>query len=399
MHSKETVKLAEGDCTGCSACMVACPYEAIVMKENKRGFIAYEIGDSCVGCRKCEFVCPVLNKKSTQNPPLSDSRVVYAFASNEEDRMASSSGGIFYLLAKEVLKAHGMVCGCVWDDCLVARHILANNLSDVDRMRSSKYVQSDMGNCFAEIREALRSRQVLFSGTPCQVAGLRSLVGDCDNLLTCSFVCGGAPSPRIWQDYVQAVSQKMGSNIMSVNMRSKDTNWLIPELKIVFEDGRVHREVLLNQNHYGVAFGSGLITMDSCTHCRFRGDALFADVVVSDHWGISREMLSSSQNKGASALLVRTQKGEKLYDLIEKNIVAIMGSLEDMKASHKVMCLNSDGGEGRAAFIASDEGDIVKKIEGALGKKWAKKNRIVQVLNAMRLYIPILTLRWWIRAK
>lgn len=398
MHVKETVNLAREDCTGCSACSAACPCGAIAMKENEKGFIAYEIGDSCIGCKKCESACPVVNAEETGNPRLLDSRVVYAFATNDEDRLQSSSGGIFYLLAKEVLNAHGMVCGCLWDD-LVARHVLSDDLADVERMRSSKYVQSDMANCFSEIKEALRDRLVLFSGTPCQVAGLRRLVGECDNLMTCSFVCGGAPSPKMWREYAKAVSRSLGSVVTSVNMRSKDTNWLIPELKIVCEDGRIHREVLLNQNHFGVAFGSGLVTMDSCTNCKFRGDALFADIVVSDHWGISREMLRRSQNKGASALLVRTQKGEKLFSLIEKDIFAVEGKLDDMKASHMVMCRNSDGGARRAAFIASSERDIVKRIEEGLGREWVRKNRIVRCLNAMRLYIPFLTLRWWIRAE
>lgn len=399
MHVKETVNLAEEECTGCSACSVVCPCGAIAMKENEKGFISYVITDSCIGCKKCESACPIVNAENAKNPGLRDSRVIYSFAVRDEDRLRSSSGGIFYLLAKEVLKADGMVCGCIWDDDIVARHVLSSDLAGIEKMRSSKYVQSDMGSCFSEITEVLPDRLVLFSGTPCQVAGLRRLVGKCDNLLTCSFVCGGAPSPKVWREYRQAVSRALGSRITSVNMRSKDTNWLIPELKIVCEDGRVHREVLLNQNHYGVAFGSGLITMNSCTNCKFRGDALFADIVVSDHWGISREMLNRSQNKGASALLIRTQKGERLFDLIEGDIFATEGNLEDMKASHMVMCCNSDGGERRSAFIASDECDIVKRIEDGLGRGWVIKNRIVRVLNAMRLYIPFLTLRWRHRAK
>ena len=190
-------------CCGCSGCMNICPKNAIIMKEDKNGF-KYPIVDKekCINCGLCEKVCPILNNKKEQQKEI---KAYACYNKNIEERLKSSSGGIFILLAKEILKRNGIVFGAAFDENFNVKHISIDNEKDIEKLMGSKYVQSNMGKVYKEVKEFLENgKYILFSGTPCQIEGLKKfLKKDYDKLYTQDIICHGVPSPKIWQMYLE----------------------------------------------------------------------------------------------------------------------------------------------------------------------------------------------------
>ena len=185
-------------CCGCTACEAVCPQSCISMNRDAEGF-AYPVVDLdlCIGCDACEAVCPCLNR--TQNPQ--DPQAMAVRAKDQALRLFSSSGGIFSLLASDMLEQGGAVCGAVFDENFMVRHSIVWDETGVEPMRGAKYVQSDLNDTFRQIRDLVDGGMpVLFSGTPCQTQGLRNYLGkDADRVLTVAIVVDGVPSPKIWE--------------------------------------------------------------------------------------------------------------------------------------------------------------------------------------------------------
>jgi len=209
------------DCTGCHACQVVCPHDAIEMEADPAGFLYPTVDlERCTECRRCKVACPVLNPPPRHSPPTA-----YAcMARDDALRKASSSGGVFSLLAQDTLGLGGVVFGAVLDERMDVVHERAETNEDLPALQGSKYVQSRMGSTYREVRDSLRSgRAVLFSGTPCQVAGLRSYLGrDFDGLLCVDIVCHGVPSPRVWHRYLQHLEGEYQARPITAVFRRKD---------------------------------------------------------------------------------------------------------------------------------------------------------------------------------
>ena len=223
-------------CCGCMACVSVCPKQCIKMIEDEEGFLYPEIDASrCIDCKLCEKVCPELCQKEERSP-LS----VYAAKNkNEQIRLASSSGGIFTLLAEKVIDEDGVVFGARFNEKWDIVHDYKETKEGLVAFRGSKYVQSYMGDCYQKVKSFLQQgREVMFTGTPCQIAGLKNyLRKDYDNLLTVDVVCHGVPSPKVWRIYLDEIARKGGKNtvlshpicgkaeIKSIDFRSKSTGW------------------------------------------------------------------------------------------------------------------------------------------------------------------------------
>lgn len=298
-------------CTGCGACFSVCPRDAITMKRDQEGFAYPAVNaDTCIHCGRCTAVCPPLHPR-----PQGPLPAVYA-AWNRDDavRKDSTSGGVFTALAEYVLEDGGVVYGAAMDGHQHLSHIAVFRKEDLWRLRGSKYVQSDLGNTFREIREVLKNRPVLFTGTPCQVDGLYRFLGQRpENLLTCDLVCHGVPSPGVWEDMVHSIETRKGKGVQAVRFRNKVTGWKDGHFTTVYDDGSVDTAPLF-RTEYGRAFGRALFLRPSCHRCPYTSMTRPGDFTLGDFWGLHPDELPEQQQLGVSLLIVNTPHASHIFD-------------------------------------------------------------------------------------
>ncbi len=298
-------------CTGCTACAAVCPRDAVAMKRDREGFARPAVDlDKCIRCGRCTAVCPILHPQERTPLPA-------AFAAwNQDDaiRRDSTSGGVFTALAEYVLEGGGVVFGAAFDSRQHLRHTVCFRKEELWRMRGAKYVQSDLEGTFPMVKECLESRQVLFSGTPCQVDGLyRYLGGRPENLTTCDLVCHGVPSPGVWEDTARYIERRKGKGLQAVRFRNKVTGWKDSHFTAVYDDGSVDSAPLF-RTEYGRAFGRALFLRPSCYRCPYASMTRPGDFTLGDFWGLGPDELPEQQGKGISLLLVNTAHGSHLFD-------------------------------------------------------------------------------------
>lgn len=305
------------DCCGCSACIQRCPKQCISMKMDDEGFLYPQVDISkCVDCHLCEKVCPVINK-AVEHKPL---KVLSAINSNEEVRMQSSSGGIFTILAEAIIKKGGLVFGARFNDCWDVVHDYTESIKDLATFRGSKYVQSRIGETYKQVKVFLDGgRNVLYTGTPCQIAGLKLFLRkNYDNLLTVECVCHGVPSPGLWQQYLKEQTAKDGrtiKNIARINFRNKETGWKRYSVSIEYEDGKrcfsYHGE-----NPWTCSFINNLNLRPSCTNCSVKCNNSRADITLGDFWGADNFM-PDNDDKGITLAICHTDKAVECMMNIE----------------------------------------------------------------------------------
>lgn len=248
---KTVIENQYNDCVGCNTCAQICPKSCIIMETNDEGFWYPYIDESlCIDCGLCRERCPIHYKEVTLNSPNPD-----AFGAQNLDKgikKESSSGGIFSILAESILDKEGVVLGAAFNENMRLEHIMVDSIHNLAYLRGSKYLQSDTGNTFSKVKEKLNSgRLVMFTGTPCQVAGLNSFLGTRhENLLMCDVICHGVPSPKVFEDYLQEIERKNQSNVTGYSFRDKTKGWGKPSVIIEFENGMKESTTLLNLNLY-----------------------------------------------------------------------------------------------------------------------------------------------------
>ena len=307
-------------CTGCSACFSVCPTGAIKMQQDEEGFFHPVINmERCISCGRCERACPLINPVET-----SAVRDIYACYNIENPvRLESSSGGVFSILAEEVIRRGGRVFGASFEDSYHdLHHIGVDGMEKLSCLRGSKYVQSDLRSVFCEIQKYLRDkRYVLFVGTPCQVAGLRKVaVKNIEYLLTVEFVCHGVPSPAVWSSFLQEVTPNK-VRIQNVKFRDKALGWKKYSMKIFFENEETYVSNV-EENPYLQGFLSGLYMRPSCYQCPFRKKDRVADLMIGDCWGV--EHLTEDQSfwtdQGVSLLSVQSAIGESFLQAVQSSL-------------------------------------------------------------------------------
>lgn len=298
------------NCTGCGACYNICPQNAISMQGDKYGFYKPVIDNTkCVHCSLCEKVCP-LDKNFTQDV---EPKVFALINKDEKTRLKCASGGAFALFATQIINEGGVVYGVVWDENIIACHTRTDNLIDLEKMYSSKYVQSNIKNTFKQAKSDLeKGTQVLFSGTPCQIAGLKSyLKKEYENLITIDLVCHGAQSPLIFEKYKKEfMKDKKDEKLININFRSKIVKWSQCYLTTITTNKNIYN---MKNDYYTKAMDLTLNT--SCLSCKFIGKYRTADISIGDFWGVNEFDKSLNDNKGTSILLINNQKG---YHILNK---------------------------------------------------------------------------------
>ena len=349
------------DCCGCSACVQRCPKHCITMHEDAEGFLYPEVDVSaCIGCGLCEKVCPVINQYSERKP-----WAVYA-AKNPDDevRMQSSSGGVFTMLAEKCIDEGGVVFGACWDEEWNVKHTCIEKKEDIVLFRSSKYLQSIIGDSYCEAERLLKSgRKVLFTGTPCQIAGLKHFLRkDYDNLLTVDIVCHSVPSPGVWQQYLQEKLRNIGlckSNIQQISFRNKSTGWKSYSFVIKDNSGNTHIE-LSSQNAFMRGFLADLYTRPSCHVCPTKCLKSSSDITLGDFWGITSLMPQIDDNRGVSVTVVSTEKGmEFLHDINIQLYPLLYG---DVSRYNPALIRSVSESKNRVRFFKNDERTFEEKI-------------------------------------
>lgn len=310
--------LDKHDCCGCSACVSVCAHDAIVMVEDKEGFFYPSINqENCVGCGLCDKVCPIMAYDAIEDK--SASPIVYAAKNkNQKTLVESSSGGVFIALAEYTFALKGVVYGAVYDTKMNVIHCKATNLQNAKRMCGSKYVQSDIRGIYSEIKKDLINKTyVLFTGTPCQVEGLRLyLRKEYDNLLVCDIVCHGVASPLVFKDYLMYMEDRYNKVISTINMKDKTYGWGRQVPRICFSDGTSIINTELS-NLWNTIFYKHDVLRPSCYHCRFTNYYRAGDMTIGDYWGIERAHPDFYNNKGISLILINNDKGNVFFDSIK----------------------------------------------------------------------------------
>lgn len=309
-------KIAEHQCTGCGACYNICPVGAITMEYNKEGFLQPVVNEKCINCGKCLRVCPAINDFRKENI---ETPTCIAMQASDEIRMKSSSGGIFTVLAEKVLEEGGIVIGSAFkENWYGAEHRIASNKEELILLRGSKYVQSELNDVYKRAEKALKSgKKVLFTGCPCQVAGLYGYLGkDYSNLYTVDLVCHGVPSGKFLEKFVKEEEEKADSKTVYLSFRDKKiSQWGDLRLAIDFQNGKKYRGG--RKSPYYKAFLDIMSVRKSCGSCKFATFPRQGDITIADFWDIHRYKPDLDDHKGTSLILINNEKGKLLCESIK----------------------------------------------------------------------------------
>ena len=304
-------------CNGCMACYNSCGKNAIRIEQSKQGFYYPLINQEvCVTCGNCVRTCPVLTPPTIYQ--TEHVKCIGALVKDDAIRLNSSSGGIFSLLAKKYIEGGGLVCGVAMSsDKTFAEHIIVDNVDELPKLMGSKYLQSYVGGIYKEIKRYLdNGKKILFSGTPCQVDGLRNyLKKDYTNLLCVDIVCHGVPSPKLWAKYINNIKSKYGRDIETVNFRAKKISWE----NFGMEHKNSKDKVYFNpkqKDPYLRMFFTNLCLNESCYDCKAKGGKWTSDITLGDLWGAASLAPKLSDGKGTSLVIIHTEKGESTFNSI-----------------------------------------------------------------------------------
>lgn len=325
-------------CSGCTACMHSCPVGAITMETDEEGF-KYPVIDlkKCVNCGTCRRICPFNNKyerKDTLKTPE-----IYAVKNKDETtRISSSSGGAFSALAEHVLNAGGVVYGAAFDNEFAVKHVKITKQSELDKLKGSKYVQSDLSSIFLEVKKDIKlNKLVLFSGTPCQIAGLKAFFKNVipEKLITIDLVCHGVPSPLIWREYIAMLQLKMKSKLQSYSFRNKKTGWHNSKLYAEFENHKsLFNDPLLDS--FNDIFYKHVALRPACHSCVFSNFERPADITLADFWGIEKHLPEFDDDKGVSMVILNTKKGKKIFDNVKADLICEIRNKKETEADQNL---------------------------------------------------------------
>lgn len=361
-------------CTGCMACYNACPVHAISQELDEEGFLVPVIDRAkCIQCGRCKEVCPVCNE--TKGLALPEE--CYAVMGSTEIRKDSSSGGVFRILADKILEEDGYVCGAVWGDNWQVEHLVSKEKEDIERMMSSKYVQSNIGECYAQIKMLLEEgRKVLFTGCSCQAAGLkRFLQKEYDNLLVVDVVCHGVPSQQVFD---ASLTDK--EHITEISFRKKKVFGWSTGIYTAYDDGR--ETIERKQNPYMFGFLGNWTMRNSCYDCQFKNKK-YSDLSLGDFWGINR-VYQFDDGMGTSFVTLNTTKGAVFFKELLPQFTKIVGLPTEAAEKHNP-CISSSSLKPVSRDLFFEEW------------KKSKKNNLSEVMQAVRtkLHFDIALVYMW----
>ena len=374
-------KLPIDNCTACRTCESICPKNCISIKADKQGRYFPKTDEKlCVSCDLCKNTCPVINRvKSEVTNPL-----CYAVKTNDtEQRLNSSSGGIFYEIAKNVLQQGGAVFGAAFNTQFKVEHICIDRLEDLHLLQGSKYVQSDIGDSYKRAEEILKTgRKVLFSGTSCQIFGLKNfLKSEYKNLLTIDLICHGTPLDWVWEAYLNHLKKRFNSVIKNISFRDKSQGWRNYCFKVEFVNGEIFIEEN-SKNTYMLAFLKNYLLKQSCYNCYFKGFNRVSDFTLGDAWGIERFCTELDDNLGVSVIYVNSQKAKILFEELENVQKKEVDKIEAIK-SNPMMISSVTEPKNREKLLKKINEDNFEIVV----KKYLKKSLPDRIIDKLKRFV------------
>ena len=311
------------DCSGCSACVNICPTDALSLLSDDHGFYRSAVADiKCIECDACIKVCPALKlpvNTNTREPKC------YAFIANDTKLLYdSSSGGAFTLLAKQIFQSNGFVCGVAWKDDFSVEHIMIDNENDLYKLQKSKYLQSYVGDMHKKIKNKLTDGfPVLFTGAPCQVAGLRAYLGkNYEKLIAIDILCGNSPSTMFFKKYINEVSNDLA--VKRYEFRHKVKGWNATSVALTFSDGTTQVRHGGKEDAYQSIYHNHTMCPHHCENCKYQALPRIGDLTIGDFWGIGKKDPSINTSKGVTVILINNEKGEVFLNSVPTNEISLM---------------------------------------------------------------------------
>lgn len=317
-------------CCGCRSCEQSCPVSAITFHENDEGFLYPQIDfEKCVSCGLCIKKCPVAQ------PEYQDfvQKGYAAYLNNRDALRKSASGGMFFAIAQYVLENGGIVFGCAETVPGNVKHIMIDNVSDLPLLQGSKYVESNIQNAYSQVKEQLKNEKVvLFSGTPCQVAGLKKFVGNNDKLFCVDIICHGVPSRKMYNNYLEWFENKNSCKVKEYYFRSKEKNdWSLTYRAVVEKNNKEKvYEAIASIDPYYHHFLRGYTYRESCYQCEYAKPQRASDLTIGDFWGIEKVTPEFMNIDGVSAVLINSEVGEKLLNAVSDKIISKSVDIEQI---------------------------------------------------------------------
>ncbi len=379
MSSNNVINLInKDDCSGCGACVCACPTKCLSMKRDSEGFYYPYIGDkNCINCEKCMSVCSVKSKPKTG----SYSRRVFV-VQHKDDRIRreSTSGGAFTAIAEYIIKNDGIVFGAGMDENFRVRHMPAYDVEQLALFRNSKYSQSDLGDTFFKIKNSLiEGKKVLFSGTPCQVAGLKKFLPDYnENLITVDVVCRGIPSPLVFEKYIDYQKKRFGG-FNKVLFRDKYSGYTHTTMSLYRDNVCLYHNGL-EYDPMLKLFYQGMICRPVCSNCRFKEIERCSDFTLWDCFSASEIDKNFDDNKGTTFVMLHSEKAEILFDKIQNNIRACEGETKKVCSNTTEMLKSISHNPERRRFFQ----DVCSMLPDELFNKWVPITLNVRLNKLLR---------------